>query len=71
MPLIPCPLNDQHCEDLARIIDTIPQVIELVKDCEECGVHLPGALESLQISQDQAHKLKKMADKWRKKYHNN
>jgi hypothetical protein len=63
---VPCPLNDQHCATLDRIIETAPQVLDIIADCAECEVDLPGARESLTRSLEIARKLRDKAEKWRK-----
>lgn len=65
MERIPCPLNDAHCAVLQRILDTAPQVLELVKDCEDCEVSIPGAKESIERSLEIARKLQDKVHKWR------
>lgn len=65
MNQVPCPLNDAHCATLDRIIETAPQVLDIIKDCADCEIDLPGAAESLQKSLEIAQKLRKKVDKWR------
>ena len=47
---IPCPLNDADCEQLANLIQTIPVVQQIVRDCADCDIQIPGAAESLERS---------------------
>lgn len=62
---IPCPLNDEHCAELERLITQIPQVLSIVQDCEDCEVQIPGLADSLNRSLRLAKALKAIADKHR------
>jgi hypothetical protein len=62
---VPCPLSDQHCAAIDSIIETAPQVLAILDDCEDCEIKIPGARESLQKSLDIAIKLKGKIAKWK------
>jgi hypothetical protein len=62
---VPCPLSDANCQSIDSIIETAPQVIAILEDCEDCEIRIPGAKESLQKSLEIAQKLKSKIAKWK------
>lgn len=50
MQQLPCPLSAEQCEALAELETRIPQVIEIVRECEECVVKIPNVAASLSDS---------------------
>lgn len=41
------PITDEQAEMLQQFMEQIPKVQQIVKECEECEVQIPGVSESL------------------------
>ena len=52
------PLNHTHCDCLNKVLESIPQALQLVQACKDCGLDVSEFEQQFQQQLEMAQKLK-------------
>lgn len=53
------PLTEKHCNDLDCVLQSIPNIEDTIKACEECGMDLSAERERLEAQRQFATSVKR------------
>lgn len=52
------PLTDEHCECLDKVLQAVPEALELVRTCKDCGLDVAKIEQTLNAQLRMAQRLK-------------
>lgn len=59
MPLLN-PLNEQHCNDINCVLQSVNNIAETIKACEECGLDMSKQKDLLDAQREFATRVKQI-----------
>ena len=54
------PLTDQHCQCINQVLRSIPDIMDTIKACEDCGLDMSQQREIAKAQEEFANKVKQV-----------